>query len=101
MHVVNVRDERLLAAALPSSCSCRCKNLHTGGDVLRSRVAVGAHDLGHEVRLPSGGPVDGEPEVRQLRGEILKTLHVCGLVSGHEPRPKDTYACMLAFAEVS
>jgi hypothetical protein len=47
-------------------------SLRTGGDVLRRRVAVGADDPGRDVRLPGGGPVLGEPEVRQLGSEILR-----------------------------
>ena len=52
----------------------QAQNLHTGGDVLRRRVAVGADDPGRDVRLAGGGPVLGEPEIRQLRSVILKTF---------------------------
>jgi hypothetical protein len=86
MHGVNVRTWGGCAwwprrASSPPSRSCGCRNLHTGGDVLRRRVAVGDHDPGRDVRRPRGGPVLGEPEVRQLRGEILACLWLVDMVA--------------------
>ncbi|BAT10959.1 Os10g0432001, partial [Oryza sativa Japonica Group] len=42
-----------------------------GHDVLRRRVAVGAHDPRRHVRLVPHRPVLRQPEVRQLRVELL------------------------------
>jgi hypothetical protein len=77
MHVV-VNDSRRRAYVMmsaPGVVAARRRaraSLRTGGDVLRRRVAVGADDPGRDVRLPGGGPVLGEPEVRQLGSEILR-----------------------------